>query len=335
MRRLGALVLAIAVLAPGAALAWGAAGHRMIGEAAVRALPPELPAFLRGAQSAAAVGELSREPDRMRASGRIHDNDRNPDHFIDLGDDGRVFGGPAIAALPATREDYETALRADGQDSWKAGWLPYAIVDRWEQLAKDFAYWRVLEAAKANPQWRAHRAWFVADQRRREALILADLGELSHFVGDGSQPLHVSVHFNGWGDFPNPQGFTNARLHVHFEGDFVRDNVRPADVAAGMTPFRSCACPVLQRTEAYLADNLRQVVPFYALEKAGGLKPGDARGRAFATARLAVAAGELRDLTVEAWRASLAESVGYGPPVAVRDVLAGKGDPYNSLWGPD
>src|SRR5512142_1079580 len=181
MRRLGFLAaLALATALPQAALAWGAAGHRMIGEAAVGALPPELPAFLRSAQAATDVGELSREPDRMRAAGRIHDNDRNPDHFVDVGDDGRILGGPAIAALPATREDYEAALRAVGQDSWKAGWLPYAIVDRWEQLAKDFAYWRVLEVATANPAWRAHRTWFAADQRRREALILADLGELSH-----------------------------------------------------------------------------------------------------------------------------------------------------------
>ena len=320
---------------PGAALAWGASGHRMIGEAAVRALPPELPAFLRTPRAAIEIGELSREPDRMRAAGRIRDNDRNPDHFIDLGDDGRIFGGPAISALPATREAYDAALRAQGQDSWKAGWLPYAIVDRWEGLAKDFAYWRVLAAARANPKWRAHRAWFVADQQRREALILARIGELSHFVGDGSQPLHVSIHFNGWGDYPNPQGYTNARLHVPFEGDFVRDNVRPQEVAQAMPPPRSCACPVLQRTEGYLAESQREVTPFYALEKAGGLRPGDPRGRAFAAGRLGAAAGELRDLVAEAWRTSLDESVGYGPAVSVKDVISGKTDPYNSIWGPD
>ncbi len=44
-----------------------------------------------------------------------------------------------------------------GQDSWKAGYLPYSIIDRYEQLAKDLAYWRVLSAAEANPAGRPTR----------------------------------------------------------------------------------------------------------------------------------------------------------------------------------
>lgn len=335
MRRLGFLAALIVLSAPAAALAWGASGHRWIGEAAMRGLPADMPGFLRSPQAVAEVGELSREPDRSKASGRVHDNARDPAHFVDLGDDGRIFGGPALASLPPTREDYDGALRAVGQDSWKAGWLPYAIVDRSEQLAKDFAYWRVLEAAKANPQWKAHRAWYVADQRRREALVLKDIGELSHFVGDGSQPLHVSIHFNGWGDYPNPAGYSNAKLHMPFEGDFVSRNVRPAEIARAMAPPRRCACPLMQRTEAYLAETNRQVAPFYALEKAGGFKDGDTRGRAFATGRLAAGAAELRDLIAEAWKTSLDEKVGYGPPVAVRDVVAGKADPWLALVGAD
>jgi hypothetical protein len=185
-------VLALAVLAvafPSALFAWGNTGHRMLGEAAVRALPTEVPAFLRTAQAARDVGELSREPDRSKGSGKLHDSDRDPGHFVDLDDDGKVLGGPPMVPLAATRAEYETQLRVAGIDQWKAGYLPYSIVDRWQQLTTDFAYWRVLKAAEANPKWRAHRAWFKEDRARREALILKDLGELSHFVGDGSQPL--------------------------------------------------------------------------------------------------------------------------------------------------
>jgi hypothetical protein len=44
------------------------------------------------------------------------------------------------------------------------------------------------------------RAWFEADRRLREKLTLRDIGICSHYVGDATQPLHATVHFNGWGD---------------------------------------------------------------------------------------------------------------------------------------
>lgn len=329
------IVLACALAAtPTAALAWGATGHRVIGEAAARALPPETPAFLRRRQAILDLGEFSREPDRSKGAGRTHDSDRDPGHFLDLDDGGRVLGGPPLAALPPTRGEYETALRAVGQDSWKAGYLPYSIIDAWQRLAHDFAYWRVLRAAEANPHWKARRAWFAADRRRRETLILRDLGRLAHFVGDGSQPLHVTMHYNGWGDHPNPNRFTNAKLHGPFEGDLVRAGVEPQAVAARMRPMRICGCPIERRTVDYLARMSRLVEPLYRLEQAGGLAPGDPRGAAFAAEQLAAGASELRDLVVEAWRASAGRAVGW-KPVAVAEVVAGRVDPYPALYGAD
>jgi len=336
MKRLAPAALAAALVSvtPGVVLAWGATGHRFVGEAAVRALPPEVPAFLRTPQAVTDIGEYSREPDRAKGAGRVHDNDRDPGHFLDLSDDGTALGGPPLSALPATRAEYDTALRAVGQDSWKAGYLPYSIIDRYEQLAKDLAYWRVLTAAEANPAWAAHRAFFAADRARREQQILIAVGELSHFVGDGSQPLHVTVHFNGWGDFPNPQGFTTAKVHGPFEGDLVQAAVTEAGVEAAMTPPKPCDCPIATRVSGYLAATGALVVPFYELEKAGGLAPGDPRGPAFATQQIAVGASELRDLIVQAWRISANETVGY-KPVAVADVVAGRVDPYPALYGTD
>ena len=335
MKQIISLVAAVAVLAaPGAALAWGNAGHRIVGEAAMRALPAEIPAFLRTRQAVLEVGELSREPDRSKGAGRIHDQDRDAAHFVDLGEDGKILGGPPFLPLPPTRADYEKGLQAAGIDSWKAGYLQYAIIDRKQQLAQDFAYWRVLKAAEANPKWRAHRAWFKADRIRREGLILKTLGELSHFVGDGSQPLHVSIHYNGWGDYPNPQGYSTARLHGPFESDLVKNAVDPRAVEAAVAPLRLCDCSPEPRTTDYLRRAAALVIPYSELEKAGGLAPGDPRGPAFATERLAAGAGELRDVVVEAWRASADAKVGWRP-VAVADVIAGKVDPYPNLYGID
>ena len=335
MTRFLRLALAVLVIAtPRAALAWGAMGHRLVGQAAEQALPADLPTFLRTPHAIDDVGEASREPDRSKAAGKTHDADRDPGHFLDLGDDGAVFGGPRLAALPETREDYDTALRAVGADSWKGGYLPYSIVDRWQQLAHDLAYWRILTAAQANPQWADHKAWFAADRVRREALILQVIGQLSHFVGDGSQPLHVTTHYNGWGEFPNPAGYTLAKVHSPFEGELVHATVSLDDVVAGMTPLRLCGCAILERSSAYLAETNRRVVPFYELEKAGGLQPGDPRGPAFAAEQLARGASELRDLIVEAWVFSANEPVGW-KPVSPADVAAGRVDPFPSLYGTD
>ena len=334
MRRLIALALVV-ILAPGQALAWGNTGHRILGVAAARALPAEVPAFLRTRQAIADVGELSREPDRSKAAGRVHDQDRDPGHFIDLHEDGTVLLGPPMLPLATTRADYEASLQAHKLNSWSAGYLPYTIIDRWQQLLIDFAYWRVLEAAENNRAWRTNQAWFQADRRRREALILRDIGELSHMVGDGSQPLHVTTHFNGWGEYPNPAGYSMARsFHGVFEGDVVRDSVRPKAVEAGVAPLRLCGCSIEQRTADYLMASNRLVVPLYELEKAGGLAKGDPRGAAFATRQMSAGASELRDMIVEAWRASLDHRVGWRP-IAVRDVLSGQVDPYASLRGVD
>jgi hypothetical protein len=335
MKRLALLALMAAIAAaPSAALAWGSTGHRMIGETAVRALPAEVPVFLRTPQAARDIGEFSREPDRSKGAGRVHDRDRDAGHFLDIDDAGKVLGGPSLAALPPTRADYETALRAVGQDSWKAGYLPYSIIDRWQQLAIDFAYWRVLNAAEANPAWAAHRDFFAADKRRREAQILEDAGALSHFVGDGSQPLHLTVHYNGWGDFPNPGGYSTAHLHGPFEGDLVLATVRPEAVAAKVAPLSICECTIEAQAAAYLADTAKLVAPFYRMEKAGGLSPGDPRGPALATQQIAVGASELRDMMVEAWRASANQTIGW-KPVSVADVVAGRIDPYPALYGID
>lgn len=335
MKRLSAIVLAaLAIAVPSDLLAWGNTGHRMLGAIAMRALPAEVPGFLRTPQAVLDVAEYSREPDRSKGSGRLHDQDRDPGHFIDLGEDGKVLGGPPMLPLAATRAEYETQLRAAGLDQWKAGYLPYAIIDRWQQLTTDFAYWRVLRAAEANPAWKSHRAWFTQDRIRREALILKGIGELSHFIGDGSQPLHVTTHFNGWGDYPNPQGYSTARLHGPFESDLVQAYVKPAAIEARVTPLNLCRCSIDQRVSGYLSATGKQVIPFYELEKAGGLAPGDPRGVAFAVERLAVGASELRDVVVEAWRASANRTIGW-KPVAVADVLAGKVDPYPALYGVD
>ena len=319
---------------PTSALAWGASGHRIISTLAAESLPDEIPAFLRTPDAAWQIGELGREADRSKGAGQPHDHDLDPGHYFDLGDDQTVASVP-LRPLPPTREDYDTALRATGFDEYRLGYLPYSIIDGWQQLRTDFAYWRVDVVGERSAATEEDRAWFARDRRLREMLTVRDLGYWSHFVGDASQPLHVSIHYNGWGNFPNPHGYsTSTKLHAYVEGEFVRRHVTEQEVKSKLRPYQPCECSIQDRTAAYLLATQAQVIPLYELEKRGAFSGSDPKGTNFAAERLAAGVSELRDMIVDAWRASQDAVVGY-PQVKVRDVEAGKVMPLAELKGRD
>lgn len=333
------LALAAALATPATSvLAWGASGHRVVGVVAASSLPSDVPAFLRTPTAIAAIGEYAREPDRWKGSGKIHDTDRDSAHFLDIDDQGRMYGGPmfTVATLPPTRADYETALRAVGQDAWKAGYLPYAIIDGYQQLVKDFTYWRILTAVVKIEKDATRLAYYKADLKRREELLLRDLGVWAHYVGDASQPLHLSVHYNGWGDYPNPNGYTNSRqIHSQFEGPLAKAVGDQASIQALVPAYQACDCSIETRVVGYLTETWKQTEPLYQLEKAGALVATDPRGKAFVQTRIAAGATALRDLVVDAWSASAKGTIGYRPEISVADVESGKADPWLDLYGKD
>jgi len=329
-----AFVLCTAVFSPTVAFAWGASGHRLIGEIAIQSLPPELPAFLRKAEAARQVAEVAREPDRSKGASEPYDSDANAAHHVNVGDDLKIARGPSLSALPANREAYDAALRALGTSQYRAGYLPYAIIDSWQQVVMDFAYWRADVAGARYAKTPSERSWFLQDQWIREGLTIRDLGYLAHFVGDGSQPLHISVHADGWGNYPNSQNFSTTRgLRAILDRTITRGPVTAKDVTVLLTPYRDCRCTIQQRTSSYLSGTQQEVVALYQLEKAGGFaaNPG---GRIFVSKRLAAGVSELRDMISDAWRRSADVSVGY-PPLAVRDIESGATNGFSALRGAD
>lgn len=338
MKRLVIAALAlVAVATPAVVDAWGNTGHRLIGIAAMRALPADMPGFLKTPGAIADVGELAREPDRWKGAGQPHDRERDTAHFIDLDDAGHVFDprGMPLAELPRLKSEYDAALTKAGLDVDDAGYLPYAMIDAWQNLGRDFAYWRVLNAAERRETNMERQAWYRADRLRREALILRDIGVMGHYVGDGSQPHHTTIHYNGWGEFPNPEGFTNSRqTHALFEGAFTNRVARLDAVEAAMPAASLDGFDVKARTVAYLTTTVGTVIPFYRLEKAGGFRDSDPRGAAFVNERLAAGAAELRDFIATAWTASGSASIGW-PAVKVAEVEAGTVDPWIAMVGED
>jgi hypothetical protein len=330
-----AFVLAAALMCSSSAFAWGTSGHRLIGDLAVRSLPLELPVFLRKREAARQIAEVAREPDRFKGSGGPAESDSSAAHYVSVGDDLKIARGPTLETLPATRESYDAALRAAGSNQYRAGYLPYAIIEAWQRVVMDFAYWRADFAGERYAKTPAERTWFLQDQWIREGITVRDLGYLAHFIGEGSEPLNVSVHSDGWGNYPNPRGFAAAKgVRAAFEGTVVSGRIADKDLLPRVAAYHDCHCSIEQRVAQYLAATQKDVTALYEIERAGGFKENDAKGRDFVSLRLAAAISEMRDLIGLAWLKSGEVSVGY-PPIAVRDIESGTTNALDAMRGVD
>ena len=332
-----ALVLPVLLLNTAPALAWGLAGHTIINHLAAASLPPSVPAFMRTPVAIDEISMLGINLDLLKGAGTAWDASYDPGHYLDLLDDNTV-GGIPLDALPDTREAYDTALRANGSDQYKMGYVPYSILEDWQQLRMQFAYWRVDHYDATHARTSRVRAKSLEHALVDEQLILRDAGVWGHYVADASQPLHITVHFNGWGKYPNPAGYSNSpHLHDLFETDFVEGAITQAGVARRLAPLNvpsgaelATNHQTLAEIERYLRGSNAAVEALYRIEKEGGFVHGTPKSVAFAEGRLAYGASELRDLIVWAWQDSLNETIGDDAPQKVRDIVSGK-DAYKGI----
>ena len=336
-RALSVAVLVAVSMTP--AFAWGTAGHRMISNAAMQTLPATMPPFLRTQAAIDEVTTLGPELDRLKDSGDPHDADDDPGHYLDALDDLSVAGVANLKALPKDRQAYATALASAHTNEYAQGFLPYNIIDGWEQIRKDFAYWRADDYLAQHSAAAEDRAWFAQDKALREDLTLRDIGVWGHVVGDGSQPLHVTVHFNGWGKYPNPKGYsTSYHVHSNFESTYVRTHANEDAVRTLVTgpPIADVSTPaMISQIEGYLAGSAHAVVPLYELDLQNAFSAaGTLAGTDFVQHQLARGAQEMRDLIVAAWDSSLTQSVSY-PLIPLGDILSGKVLPTPKSFGSD
>ena len=305
---LAALSALIALLPTLPAHAWGREGHMMINRLAVQYLPAEVPAFLRDGNALDVIEYLGPEPDRWRSRAEPElSSTQAADHFLDL-EWADLAGSPCTAGspgcspdgamLPKFRYDYIKALYAAQAKHPelplapdKVGMQPWQVEEVWERLKSDLRDYR--ELVKTN-----------GDTAGVRDIILFEAGWLGHYVADGSQPLHITINYNGWVEKTNPHGYTKEHhIHSQFESVFVAANIRPADVQ----PLVASSKP-----EAY-ADEWTQYLDYihhtntlvertYQLEKAGGFaNAGNPESKSFTEERLAAGAIELRNLIYSAW----------------------------------
>jgi hypothetical protein len=272
-------------------LAWGVDGHRMINRLAAEALSVSAPEFLRSAQALDALEYYGPEPDRWKSPAEPElAAAGSPEHFIDM------EYADLVGELPRKRYDYVRAL-AFAQKAHpdlalspeRVGLQPYVTVEVWERLKSAMRDYRGLV--------KDHK-----DTKPVEAEIVFLAGWLGHYVGDGSQPLHTTIQYNGWTG-PNPHGYTTEhRIHAQFESVFVSANVKAADVAKMIAAKPVVLGDVFTDYMAYLRRSESMVEKTYQLEKAGGFDgAGTPAGKAFAEERLAAGATELRDMIYSAW----------------------------------
>jgi hypothetical protein len=255
---------------------------------AASSLPADAPAFLRSPEAISEIEYLGPEPDRWRSPAEPElVAAQAPEHFIDM------ELADALGPLPHRRMDFEAKVFAAGQRPEKIGLQPWETDEVWERLKCAMREYRKLAAAKpaADP-----------DIRVVEQVILFYAGWLGHYVGDGSQPLHTTIQYNGWTG-PNPNGYTTEhQIHHQFEGPFVEANIHEAEVRAKMTPVKAIEGDLFDAYVAYLRNTKSYSEKVYQLDKAGGFGgAGTEESREFTAARLAAGASMLRDMIYTAW----------------------------------
>ena len=279
------LILMLVLAVPQNVRAWGYHGHEISGLAAALKMPAETPVFML--ESSRQLSYLTPEPDRWRDRAESDLDPAmkafSPDHYIDM-----EFV-PEGALLTATdRYAFIEALQKAGRKPAEAGFVPYRIMELFQTLRMEFRLWRVTKD-------RITRAMI-------EERIINDAGILGHYVTDGANPHHTSMHHNGWvGD--NPKGYsTDKTMHYRFEGQYVETHLQLNDLLPLIGTVRVIAKP-REEVVAYLQASRAQLETLYELEKKESFNDvtKSEEHKQFVSKRLAAGAQMLRDLWWTAW----------------------------------
>jgi hypothetical protein len=321
-RKLFALSAALGALALNAG-AWDYEGHHTVNELALASLPADFGGFTLTPALKDRIAFLAGEPDRWRNVSDLplkHFN--GPDHYFDLED--VALCGLTPETLPMMRYDFVADIanaRTAHPEKFPAidptkdadhsreldGFLPWAITEYYEKLKSDFSTLKALQQSGGTPQEIANA----------QADIVYVMGVMGHFVGDGSQPLHTTRHYDGWvGE--NPKGYTTgpvkgerSRIHAWIDGGYFKktgglkadtlvgkihpaEKIGNADAPDGM--FRDVV--------AYLVEQNKLVEPLYEMEKEGQLSGEGEKGlqgRPFLEGQIVKGAQMLGNIWLTAW----------------------------------
>ena len=324
MNRSLPLVCMIALLfaAPDAAFGWGARAHSVIDHTAVDMLPDDGPVFLK--KYADYIAGSASIPDTWRGTTDPFSKiEEDPNH----GWFREQFA--FMKTIPRSRYEfvlvlYRENLRIQKIDPENAklmnvrwtGTLPYAAAEVYGRLVADMRYLRKAPAGGK-------------DAAYLEQTCAFEVAWLGHYIGDGSQPLHDTIHHDGW-QGPDPNGYTHdPRIHGRFESQYVEAiGLTENDIAPRIGKPGHLTGDVFELILAHLDEAGGNVEAIYKLDKRNAFAdPQDAEAREMVLSRTAAGARMLRDLVYRAW---LESNIPIGNQSGPNPI-----DPSNPLYNPE
>lgn len=302
--------------------AWDYEGHHAVNELALDSLPTNFPAFALTPEARVRIAFLAGEPDRWRnetslrnGTGLTLGHASAPDHYLDLED--IYLYGLTPNTLPPLRYDFVADIvmarkahpdrfppidpnRDSDHTRELSGFLPWAMTEYYEKLQSGFSTLAGLEKFGGTPD----------EISNTKQDIIYVMGVMGHFVGDASQPLHCTKHFNGWvGDNPNHYT-TDHTFHQWIDGGFFRKTggIDVEKLAARIHPAERIATAsdpngIFKTSVEFVVANNHLVEPLYKLEKEGKLTgDGDnSEALAFLNGQLVKSGQLLGNLWYTAW----------------------------------
>ncbi|HXT12338.1 MAG TPA: hypothetical protein VN873_12310 [Candidatus Angelobacter sp.] len=316
------LLASLVFLAGQTVFAWDYEGHRLVNQLALSSLPKDFPAFALTSEAQERIAFLAGEPDRWRNTDGLELKHANgPEHYINLEEVYRYDLTPQT--LPPFRYDFMAQMaraRAAHPDRFPpidpaqdtdhtrelSGFLPWTMAEYYAKLKSEFSYLKAFEAAGGTP----------AEIANAQENIIYTMGVMGHFYGDASQPLHTTMHFNGWfGSNPNHYT-TNRTFHALIDGGYIlktdiegdlgamKKKMRPAELVIwkGQTAQTEQIFPVVM---SFIVEQNKLVEPLYQMEKdhkfTGEGEIG-LQGKPFIEGQLLKAARLLGDIWYSAWK---------------------------------
>ena len=166
MRRHSAVAILIAILlvVPAPAAAWGFEAHKFIMSRAISLLPAQIRPFFEA--NRAFVVERAIDPDLWRTAGW---EEEHPRHFVDID----AYGPYPFKDLP---HDFDEAVQKHGRDFvLKNGTLPWRTEEIYRKLVEAFT----------------QKAGYSRDNIKFFSAVIG------HYVGDAHVPFHAALNYDG------------------------------------------------------------------------------------------------------------------------------------------
>ncbi|MDR3611056.1 MAG: hypothetical protein P4L27_10875 [Ignavibacteriaceae bacterium] len=179
---------------------WGDQGHKLINNKAVALLPAEMQDFTKWKDY---ITLHSVDPDNRKKD----DKSEAPKHFIDIDFYKEFNAGKMIE----NKKDL-VAIYGDSMVT-KQGLLPWATLDTYNKLIQAFK------------------------DKKKDAVLLYT-SDLGHYVGDGHQPMHTMLNYNG--QLTNQKG-VHARYEIKMVDKYIKEieaSITKADVKKINDPFQ-------------------------------------------------------------------------------------------------